>query len=109
VQHTNGKIYGTTISGGANNQGVVFSLDLGLSPFVEALSPAGSVGKTVKILGQGLTGTTNVSFNGTTASFTVQSDTYLSATVPSGATTGYITVNTPSGTVSSNKQFQVVP
>jgi uncharacterized repeat protein (TIGR03803 family) len=109
VQHTNGKIYGTTLSGGANDEGVIFSLDLGLPPFVEALSPAGSVGKAVKILGQGLTGTTSVSFNGTTSSFTVQSDTYLSATVPSGATTGYITVNTPSGTLSSNKQFRVVP
>jgi uncharacterized repeat protein (TIGR03803 family) len=109
VQHTNGKIYGTTISGGANDQGVVFSLDLGLPPFVEALPLAGSVGKAVKILGQGLTGTTSVSFNGTTSSFTVQSDTCLSATAPSGATTGYITVNTPSGTLSSNKQFQVVP
>jgi hypothetical protein len=67
------------------------------------------VGKAVKILGQGFIGTTSVSFNGTTASFTVQSDTYLSATVPSGATTGYITVNTPSGRLNSNKQFQVMP
>lgn len=107
VQHTNGKIYGTTISGGANDAGVVFGLDLGLPAFVEALPLAGSVGKAVKILGQGLTGTTSVSFNGTTSSFTVQSDTYLSATVPSGATTGFITVNTPSGTLSSNQQFQV--
>jgi uncharacterized repeat protein (TIGR03803 family) len=109
VQHTNGKVYGTTISGGANGNGVVFSLDLGLPPFVEPLPLAGSVGKAVKILGQGLTGTTSVSFNGTTSSFTVQSDTYLLATVPSGATTGYITVKTASGTLSSNKQFQVVP
>jgi uncharacterized repeat protein (TIGR03803 family) len=109
VQHTNGKIYGTTNSGGANGDGVVFSLDLGLSPFVEALPLAGSVGKAVKILGQGFIGTTSVSFNGTTASFTVHSDTYLSATVPSGATTGYITVNTPSGRLNSNKQFQVMP
>jgi hypothetical protein len=76
---------------------------------VEALPLAGNVGKVVKILGQGLTGTTSVSFDGTTASFTVQSDTYLLATVPSGATTGYIAVSTPTGTLNSNKQFQVVP
>jgi hypothetical protein len=61
-----------------------------------ALPLAGNVGRAVKILGQGLTGTTSVSFNRTTSSFTVP-DTYVSAAVPGGATTGYITVNTPSG------------
>ena len=37
------------------------------------------------------------------------SNTYLTATVPDGATTGLITVTTPSATLTSNKQFQVTP
>jgi hypothetical protein len=43
------------------------------------------------------------------AAFTVKSDTYLTATVPSGATTGKVTVTTPSGTLKSNKIFRVTP
>jgi uncharacterized protein YpuA (DUF1002 family) len=47
--------------------------------------------------------------NGTPAKFTVKSDTYLTATIPAGATTGYVTVTTPSGTLTSNVPFQVLP
>jgi hypothetical protein len=53
--------------------------------------------------------TTSVSFNGTPATFTVESDTYLTATVPVGATTGSVTVTTPSGTLTSNVPFHVIP
>ena len=67
------------------------------------------VGKTIEVLGQGFTGTTAVSFNGTAATFTVVSDTFLKATVPSGATTGYVTVTSPGGALKSNKQFIVKP
>jgi len=109
MQHTNGKIYGLTESGGASGAGVVYSLDMGLGPFVSLLSTTRKIGKTVEILGQGFTGTTAVSFNGTPATFTVKSDTYLTATVPAGATTGFVTVTTPTGTLTSNKEFRVKP
>ena len=109
VQHTNGKIYGLATNGGASNDGVVYSLDMGLAPFVSLVSTSGKVGQTVEILGQGFTGTTAVAFNGTAATFTVVSDTYLTATVPTGATTGFVTVTTPSGTLTSNTQFRVKP
>jgi hypothetical protein len=36
-------------------------------------------------------------------------DTYLRALVPNGATTGFVTATTPSGTLKSNKQFRVGP
>jgi uncharacterized repeat protein (TIGR03803 family) len=108
-QHTNGLLYGTTAVGGAFGNGVFYSLDVGLKPFVRFLPAAGVVGKTVQFLGQGFTGTTGVSFNGTPAAFTVVSDTFLTATVPAGATTGSVTVTTPSGTLTSNKQFRVTP
>ena len=34
---------------------------------------------------------------------------FLRATVPAGATTGYVTVTTPSGTLTSNAPFYVMP
>jgi uncharacterized repeat protein (TIGR03803 family) len=109
VQHTNGKIYGLASAGGTSGNGVVYSFDLGLGPFVKLVSIEGRVGRTGGILGQGFTGTTNVSLNGTSAAFTVVSDTYLTATVPPGATSGYVTVTTPNGTLASNVPFRVVP
>jgi uncharacterized repeat protein (TIGR03803 family) len=109
VQHTNGLLYGATTDSPNLDTGVFFSLDLGLPPFARVLPEASRVGQTVGILGQGFTGTTAVTFNGTPAQFTVVSDTYLTAPVPSGATTGFITVTTPTGTLKSNKKFQVRP
>jgi uncharacterized repeat protein (TIGR03803 family) len=110
-QSTNGVLYGTTLQGACTGGtcGTIFSLDVGLGEFVETLPTSGAVGKTIDILSQGLTGTTAVSFNGIAASFTVVSDTYLTATVPTGATTGVVTVATPSATLKSNQKFIVVP
>jgi hypothetical protein len=79
----------------------------GLTPLVETAPAAGKVGQSVLILGNGLTGSTSVTFNGVEAAFTVESDTYIKATVPPGATTGTISVVTPSGTLNSNPQFRV--
>jgi hypothetical protein len=67
------------------------------------------VGKAVGILGGGLTGTSNVSFNGTSATFTVVSDTCPTATVPSGATTGVVSLTTPGGALTSNQNFRAKP
>jgi uncharacterized repeat protein (TIGR03803 family) len=108
-QHTNGLLYGTNAIGGAYDRGVFYSFDVGLGPFVSFLPAAGVVGRTIQFLGQGFTGTTQVSFNGTLAIFTVLSDTFLTAIVPSGATTGSVTVTEPGGTLTSNKIFRVMP
>jgi uncharacterized repeat protein (TIGR03803 family) len=109
MQHTNGLLYGDTTIGGSVDRGVFFSIDLGLSPFAKLLTAARPVGGTVAILSQGLTGTTAVSFDGTAAEFTVHSDTYLTATVPAGATTGFVTVTEPGGTLTSNVELRVEP
>ena len=110
LQATNGIFYGTTINGSdASAYGAVFSLSTGLPPFVRLISTSGKVGTPIKVLGQGLTGTTAVSFNGTPATFKVWSETYLKATVPSGATTGPVTVTTPTGVLTSNHEFRVRP
>jgi uncharacterized repeat protein (TIGR03803 family) len=109
VQATNGIFYGTT-SGEANGgNGTVFSLSVGLGPFVETVPTSGKIGGAVTILGNNLTGSTSVTFNGTATSFTVsKSGTYITTTVPSGAATGYVTVTTASGiTLTSNVEFRV--
>jgi uncharacterized repeat protein (TIGR03803 family) len=109
IQHTNGILYGDTYQGGAHDSGVFFKLKIGAAPFVSLLPILGKVGATIEFLGQGFTGTTGVSFNGTAATFNVVSSTYLTAVVPVGATTGYVTVTTPGGTVTSNRIFRVTP
>src|SRR5262249_20427699 len=91
-QHTGGVLFGDTEAGGIGNIGcvtcgVLYSLDMGLGPFVSIVNWSGKVGKTVQLLGQGFTGTTSVSFHGTAATFTVVSNTFLTAVVPAGATT----------------------
>jgi len=82
---------------------------MGLGPFVAFVRGAGKVGQTGGILGQGFTGTISVSVNGTPASFTVESDRFIRATVPAGATTGFVTVTTPSDTLTSDVPFHVLP
>jgi uncharacterized repeat protein (TIGR03803 family) len=109
VQATNGKFYGTMEEGGVKGKGVIFSLDVGLSPFVSIEPSVGKIGTSVAILGNGLTGTTAVSFNGATSAFRVVSDNLISATVPVGATSGTVTVTTPSGALASNMAFRVLP
>jgi uncharacterized repeat protein (TIGR03803 family) len=108
-QHTRGTMYGDTEGGGTSGMGVLYSLDMGLGPFVSLLPPAAKDAQTVEFLGQGFTGASAVAFDHTPTSFQVVSDTYLTATVPSGAKTGFVTVTTPGGTLSSSKKFLVTP
>jgi uncharacterized repeat protein (TIGR03803 family) len=113
-QNTEGTLYGATGYGNSVGDcnpngigyGTIYSVS-GLTPLVETVPVAGPVGQSVIILGNGLTGSTSVNFNGVEAEFTVESDTYIKATVPTGATTGKVSVVTPSGTLNSNPQFVV--
>lgn len=110
MQHTNGRFYGTTRGGGSHGPGTVYSLDMGLPAFITFVQPTGAVGATAQILGQGLAHATAVSFNGVpAAAFAATSDTYMTVTVPAGATTGPVTVATSTGTLTSNKSFHVLP
>jgi hypothetical protein len=109
AQHTNGKFYGSAVLGGSSDLGDLYSVDLGLAPFVSLVSVVGKPGRTIEILGQGFIGTTDVYFNGTPTTFKVFSDTDMTAVVPEGVTTGPVTVTTPSGSLTSNKPFRVPP
>lgn len=113
VQDTNGALIGITGGGGnlscnpPSGCGTVYSLGLGLHPFVQPIPTAGAVGTKVTVLGTNLTGATGVSFNGVAAGFTVVSSSEITTTVPTGAATGRIKVTTPSRTFSSNVPFRV--
>ena len=79
-----------------------------VTPLVKTFSPtSGPVGTPVTITGTGLSQATAVKFNGTAATFTVNSDTQITTSVPTGATTGKITVTTKGGTASSSTSFTV--
>jgi uncharacterized repeat protein (TIGR03803 family) len=111
-QATDGDFYGTTEAGGDSQKcifgcGTAFKLSVGLPPFVRALPNVGKAETNVIILGSNVSGATAVSFNGTAATFTVVSTTEIKATVPAGATSGFITVTTPSGVIRSNVKFRV--
>lgn len=80
----------------------------GSAPVVSSFSPtSGAAGTSVTITGSNFTGATAVKFNGTSASFTVNSSTQITATVPSGATSGPISVTNSSGTGTSSSTFTV--
>jgi len=97
------------VLGGLNNYGTLFTLNLGAGLFVETVPAAGKVAANVIVLGNNLTGASSVSFNGTAAQFSVISPTQINATVPAGATTGFVTVTTPTATLTSNVPFHVLP
>lgn len=107
-QDTNGTFYGTNVASGSNF-GYIYKMNMGLGPFVSTLPTSAPVGATVLIKGTNFKGVTSVSFNGTPATFTLFSSTEIKTTVPSGATTGTVTVALPHSTLSSNVAFNVTP
>jgi Bacterial Ig-like domain (group 3)/IPT/TIG domain/Tyrosine-protein kinase ephrin type A/B receptor-like len=86
-------------------------------PVVTGVSPASGPlagGTSVTITGSGFTGASAVAFGATAAtSFTVNSDTSITATAPAGASVGAVdvTVTTPNGTsaTSQNDQYTYTP
>jgi hypothetical protein len=76
-------------------------------PRITSFSPtSGKVGTSVVISGGGLTKASQVMFGGVNAtSFTVNSTSKVTATVPTGAMTGKIAITAPSGTATSSGSF----
>ncbi len=110
TQGTDGKLYGIATNGGANGNGVFFSLDVGLSPFVTLMTTSGKELSKVEILGQGFSSSSVVKFGGTAATtIVVTGTTYITATVPAGALTGAVTVTTGATTLTSAQTFKVLP
>ncbi|MDO7877571.1 FG-GAP-like repeat-containing protein [Hymenobacter sp. ASUV-10] len=103
---TSGPLVVTTSSGPSN--GVTFTVT---AFTITGIAPtSGPMGTPVTITGTNFTNVTGVSFNaGAATTYTVNSDTQITATVPPGATSGPVTVTTAAGTVSSSTAFVVTP
>jgi uncharacterized repeat protein (TIGR03803 family) len=111
VQGSDGTIYGTAALGGPPGVGSVFAVNAGLSkpsPWARVFEPqSGPPGTRVRIWGADLLSAA-VQFNGVAATDVANSgSSYVLAIVPSGATTGPITVTTPGGTYSTAAVFTV--
>ena len=78
------------------------------APAIKLAPTSGSVGTPVTITGVSLTQTTKVTFGGVAATkFSVNSDTEVTATVPTGAKTGKIAITTAGGVATSSGVFTV--
>jgi hypothetical protein len=103
---TSGKIAVTGLGGTATSAA---RYTVTPAPSVSSFTPtSGPVGTNVTISGQGFTGTTAVTFNGTEANFRVVGSTRITATVPAGATSGRIAVTNPGGKGTSATSFTVI-
>jgi uncharacterized repeat protein (TIGR03803 family) len=115
IQDTNGTFYGFTSTGGVSGQcnsglgcGVFYSLNTSANPFITLSGTSGKVGSKVGIFGQGFSSSSVVKFNGVQATTVTHSGTtYLTATVPAGATDGYVTVTTGTTMLKSTKKYTV--
>ena len=77
-------------------------------PVIFAFSPTnGAAGTNVVITGTNFNSATAVTFNGAGASFTLNSSNQITAVVPTNASSGFISVTTPSGTAVSAGSFTV--
>jgi hypothetical protein len=81
------------------------------APVVLYFGPlSGAIGASVTIYGTSFVGVTGVTFNGTAATaYTVTDSATITATVPTGATTGKIAVAASAGTGTSVEDFTVTP
>ncbi len=109
--HTNGTIYGIASHGGSHTAyGVVYSLTNNLKPFVQpVVLHSAKVNASVGLLGQGFNTATGVQFGAGTGTLTIVNDTFATAKITSGATTGAITVKEPGGNLLSPLNFKITP
>jgi hypothetical protein len=81
------------------------------APTISSFTPtSGPIGTSVQISGSGFgdaSDVTTVTFNGTAATFTIDSNVQITATVPAGATDGSIAVTDSEGTATSATSFDV--
>ena len=79
------------------------------APTITSFSPtSGPIGSSVTLSGTNFTGATVVKFSGVSATFVVNSDLSITATVPTGAVTGKIAVTVPGGTATSATNFTII-
>jgi len=81
-----------------------------LKPEISSISPfSGSIGTTVTVFGTGFTGVSEVIIEGITAStINVVNDTVITFNIPSGASSGRITLSNSSGSDTSSEIFTII-
>ncbi|WP_035562859.1 FG-GAP-like repeat-containing protein [Hymenobacter sp. IS2118] len=101
-------VIGVTTAGGSASSASSFTVTVP-APTISSFTPgSGPVGTSVNITGTNFTGATAVAFNGTAApGFVVNSATQIAVSVPTGASTGFISLTTPGGSASSAGSFTV--
>jgi hypothetical protein len=78
-------------------------------PRIDAFgAPSGSPDTELTLLGSSFTGVTSVKFGAVSASFSIDSDSQLTAVVPATAVTGRVSVTSPGGTATSPASFVVL-
>src|SRR5439155_1582420 len=94
---------------GSNTTTKVSSITVTASPpTINSFTPtSGPVGTSVTISGSHFSGATAVTFNGTAATLSGVTDTQITTSVPSGASSGPISVSTSVGTATSTSNFTV--
>ena len=98
LQASDGYFYGATVFGTRRAVGGTIYRARLLAPTMESVSPHHApAGTEVVITGAALTGATRVTFQGVVASFTVNSDTKITAKVPNGAVGTAVSVTSPKG------------
>jgi hypothetical protein len=98
-----------TNAGGTGTSTASFTVSpVAAAPTISSFSPvSGAAGTSVTVTGANFTGASFVKFNGAAASFSVVSDSQVTATVPAGATSGPISVTNSAGTGTSASSFTV--
>lgn len=104
---TNGPISVTT-PGGVGTSSASFTI-VATAAIASFTPTKGTTGTTVTITGSNFTDATAVAFNGVNASFTVQNDNTIVATVPANATNGTISITSALGTGFSSTIFSLPP
>ncbi len=106
IQADDGNFYGVSSYGGSFGYGTIFKVNL--IPIISSFTTPQFPTQPIIITGANFTGATSVTFGGVeAASFTVNSDTQITASLPANAGNG-ITVTTPSG-VGTTSNFTVQP
>jgi hypothetical protein len=81
-----------------------------LPPTITGFQPTSALpGSSIFISGVDLTNATEVTFNGVLATYRVVNNEQIIATVPTGASSGNISITTPAGAITSTSLFMIPP
>jgi hypothetical protein len=100
--------YTVTTGACTNVATAIYTVNAAPMPTITSFTPSsGFAGVTVTLTGTGFAGAYSVKLNGVPATFNVVSNTSITLTIPTGATTGTFTVTSAGGTATSASSFTI--